>query len=104
MGAAIELIDPITLSDAFERLGRKSNVAQLDELWDEFGKKTAQTVSNGARLLAALWDGAWKVGRGNRLAAAKLKRIPASQLQKVYEDHEFLTSYTLDEIGQHLRG
>ena len=58
-------------------------------------------MADGARVLAFLWDEAWKAGKGNTIGEAKLVSIDFDALREIYEsDRTFVPSLDLDHIGE----
>ena len=108
--AIVELMDrtagripPTDLVDAFVAAGGKPTVAVQDALWEQFGDATMAVMADGARVLAAIWDGAWKAGNGDVISAAALTRIPAKSLVARYRRRDFVPSLDLDAIGTVLK-
>jgi hypothetical protein len=103
MERSAERIPPRDLVDAYIEAGGKNVVAVQDALWTQFGDPTIETMADGARVLAKIWEGAWKEGQGSQISAAKLKPIPPNTLIGYCEDTKFVESLNLDEIGPVLR-
>src|SRR6185295_1501774 len=66
MRQTFELLEPTDIIDAY--------VAKKN-LWQEFGDRTKQTMVNGVRVLAHLWDSAWETGSGDAIGTTTLKAI-----------------------------
>lgn len=74
-------------------------VGVADDMWEELGPRTVEVMTDGCRYLAHLWDSAWKAGDGD----ANIKTLTAvtdQALSKVYLDHDFIPSVTLDGIQE----
>jgi hypothetical protein len=98
MDRAAERIPPTELIKTFVDGGGKVNNKTLNALWDTWGTQTVRTMADGARVLAAIWDGAWKQGNGDKLDAAKLEGLDPDALRKIYEDPAFVPSLDLNHI------
>jgi hypothetical protein len=103
MDRSARRIPPKKLVDAFIAAGETKTVAVYDALWEQFGDDTIAVMADGARVLAQLWESAWIAGRGDTIAAAKLKPIEKKALKKLYETPQFVPSLDLDQIGKVLR-
>jgi hypothetical protein len=66
-------------------------------MWKRLGRETAEVIGRGARYLAMLWDSAFVVGRGDRLAQNQLKAFDPEAIRALYIQENFLQSYTLDD-------
>lgn len=67
------------------------------------GKKTAMTMADGAAVLASIWLGAWKQGKGSKIPKDQRGRIDPMPLKKHYENRKFVQLLNLDEIGAVLK-
>ena len=67
-------------------------------MWDEFGERTAECLVDGAMTLAALWDGAWKLGNKNS-GSVKFPKDPfdKKKLMALYNDRDFVPSFKLQD-------
>ena len=102
MDRSAKTIPPTHLVDSYVAAGGTPKVAVIDALWADYGEATAKVMADGARVLAAIWDGAWAAGNGNSIPASSLAEIAAAKLQTLYEDENFVTSLDLDNIGPEL--
>ena len=73
-----------------------------DELWKSFGDGTIDAMVDGCKCLARVWQSAWIEGGGDKAANVPAKAIAEADLSKLYEDQDFVKSFTLDNIGPHL--
>lgn len=103
MERAATRIPPKKLVKTYVDAGGTNHAAERDRLWAVWGKKTILTMADGARVLAFLWEAAWKTGNGNKLAVNKLKPIELDALRDLYTDEDFLPSRDLDSIGSLLQ-
>jgi hypothetical protein len=103
MDRAADTIDPTTLVKAFIKAGGKDVVAVKEALWKKFGDRTIHVMAEGARTLAAIWQGAWDAGQGDDIADGKLQLIDQQLLSDLYEDTSFVESFDLDHIGPILK-
>ena len=104
MQAAFKKVPPKTLIKRYNALLRADTpkTELLDTLWKEFGDDTVDVMAMGCRLLARLWESAWKLGKGD----GKLPggAVPQPDLVKCYGKKTFLKSFLLTEIGAKLKG
>jgi hypothetical protein len=92
-------IHPTDLVDAFVNAGGQTTVAVQDALWEQFGDDTIQVMTDGARVLAKIWEGAWKKGNGAAIPNEQLVKIDDDRLMELYVDERFVESLDLDHIG-----
>jgi hypothetical protein len=74
----------------------------LAMLWEKFGDKTVEVMTEGSKLLALLWESAWKEGGGDK-AFTDLEACEQSDLSAYYVKKTNLTSYRLTQIKTHLK-
>ncbi len=103
MARAQKLIPPAELVEFYIEAGGKKTAAVADALWEKYGAKTGKLMADGAHTLASIWESAWKVGKGARIAKNKLKAIPEGVLSELYQDKNFVRSLDLDAIKTVLR-
>jgi len=103
MDRTAKTIKPETLVDAYVDAGGEPTAAVRDALWEKFGDDTVTVMADGARVLARLWEAAWKVGKGQQAPAASLGEIDPGDLQSLYTDKTFVPSLDLDHIGAALQ-
>jgi hypothetical protein len=104
MQRTADTIDPVELTDTYVAVGGKSTVGVQDALWNTFGAGTVKVMADGARVLAAIWTGAWEAGEGNDIPSSKLTAIDPKLLVDLYRDVKFVPSLDLDHIENELRG
>lgn len=73
-----------------------------DLLWKKFGKNTIKVIADGCNTLAMIWESAWVEGGGKKIPKSELNRISEKRLRDLYEDQQFLSSATLEDIDQYL--
>lgn len=99
MQDTFEFIHPSEIVNAFngaKAAGDKPS-ALADDLWDKFGDNTIQVIANGCRMLAHIWEAAWTAGDGDN-KISELGEIDQDKLVKLYTRHDFVPSFTLDQI------
>lgn len=102
MSSTQQRIPPTALCNAYIALGAGKSAKVIDGLWEQFGKQTAECMADGAQLLAALWDSAWDVGRGEE--PSKLPgEIAKGDLAAIYRRPDFVPSLDLNNIGAVLK-
>lgn len=107
MDRTARTIKPVDLVTAFAetQVGKASSGpsvthAVLQTLWDRFGNATVKVMSDGTRTLAAIWEAAFRQGRGTTtIAAGSTKAVDTATLRALYEDPDFVRSLDLDHIG-----
>ena len=100
MDRTAKAIEPKKLVATYIKAGSKPTVASQDALWGKFGQQTIDVMADGARVLAAVWLGAWTAGNGNAIAANKLRAVNADALIDRYNDRDFVPSLDLDSIAE----
>lgn len=96
MQRTFKTLAPMAIVDAF---------AAGDDLWDAFGTKTVDVMTDGVRTLRAIWRGAWVAGEGDkRIAANRLAEAPHKDLIALYMRNTWMPSRTLKTVGQVLKG
>ncbi len=100
MSRTAKRIPPKKLVESYVAAGGAKRVAVYTALWNEYADDTAACMWDGAKVLAALWDGAWLAGSGNKIATKELKARSLTKLKKLYQNPKFLESLDLDAIGE----
>jgi hypothetical protein len=103
MDRTAKAIPPIDLVNAYVNLGGGSSHRTLDGLWAQFADATAQVMADGVRVLAHVWEEAWRVGNGAAIPAKKLKEAKADDVVARYRDKDFVPSLDLDQLGAVLK-
>jgi len=103
MQQTFKAIAPKDIVDAFVKVEDQKPAARADALWKTLGKDTIKVMADGCICLAQLWDSAWKEGGGDTTITA-LGAIDETVLEPIYQDPDFLHSYTLNTIGPVLQG
>jgi hypothetical protein len=103
MGRTAERLPPTEIVDAYIAAGDKGTVDVQDALWNAFGEKTMESMADGAAVLASIWYGAWKKGKGAKIPKGERGRIDGDLLKQHYEDGKFVPSLNLDQIGAVLK-
>lgn len=103
MRQTFETIQPATICDAYDAALRDQQPKGqiLAMLWDKFGDQTIQVMAAGCRHLALLWESAWEEGQQN---LSNLDASSPDDLKSLYDQKEFLQSFLLTQIGDHLNG
>jgi hypothetical protein len=74
------------------------------QLWKKFGPQTISVMTDGAKVLARLWEGAWTEGKGGLIPVNELGPIDPEILNGHSRNPEFVESFDLDHIKPHLKG
>jgi hypothetical protein len=105
MDRSARKIHPKALIKTFVDAGGSKTVAVYDDLWDKFGAKTIGVMTDGARVLAMIWESAWAAaGNGNKIGNSALGAVDPKRLIALYTDATFVPSLDLDHIGPSLKG
>ncbi len=101
MQSTFDLIQPPSIVNEFNKAkaatgGSKSGIA--DALWSAFGGSTVKVIADGCAALAGVWDAAWVAGNGDHNIRA-VGAVDQQALIALYQDHKFMPSMTLDQIG-----
>ncbi len=75
---------------------------RAQRLWNnkKIRRETVVSLSNSVQLLAALWKSAWEVGKGNKVAKAKIRRYKESEIEPICRsDKKFLPSLSLKQMA-----
>jgi len=95
-------IDPMTLIETYAIVRAPGPPTISNGLWDAFKNETIDTMTDGCRVLAMLWDSAWAEGGGGAIPLTALKMFQRGTLQTIYEDQNFVPSRALNDIDQFL--
>jgi hypothetical protein len=98
-------IQPADICKAYDAALRddQSKSQILSTLWRTFGADTVKVMADGCRHLALLWESAWEEGTGDS-NLADLGASSPDDLKSLYNKKDFLQSFLLTEIGNHLQG
>jgi hypothetical protein len=103
MSRSAKNIPPRELVDAYIEAGGTPTAAVRDALWEQFGDQTVTVMTDGAQVLARIWEGAWAEGGGDAILLSNLGVIDPALLMGLYRNLEFVESLDLDQIGPILR-
>lgn len=102
MKRTYDTINPMKVVNVFGE-ARENHENGAEALWVEFETETRDVIADGCRVLAMLWESAWREGTQRQtIDPDRLRAAPASRLMELYSDQNFLPSVSLDEIGTHL--
>lgn len=101
MHDAQDRLSPMEIIEADDpKLGPK---ARATALWEnkKIREATIQSLADSVQVLAALWMGAWKAGKGNKIDKSELVEFSEDELDKIYrKDKKFLPSMGLESMVQ----
>jgi hypothetical protein len=99
MHDAQDRLSPMEIIDADDpSLGPK---ARATALWEntKIRKASMESLADSVRVLASLWESAWRIGNGKDIDKSELGEIDESALDKIYRrDKNFVPSLSLDEM------
>jgi hypothetical protein len=95
MKATVGRLSP---EEVLEVWRKEKGQGKYDRMWDALGPQTIENISEGAHVMAVLWQSAWKHGNGDRLPETKLGKIAKSKLQVLYLKRDFVQSFRLSDI------
>jgi hypothetical protein len=98
MQQTFQAIQPPKIVKAYVAIKKLKPKDVADHLWSQFGSATVNVMADGSRMLAMLWDSAWKEGGGTTAMVAKAK-ITSAALKNLYIQPKFLESFNLAQIG-----
>ena len=95
MDRSANTIPPKKIVAAFVKAGGKDIAAVRDDLSKKFGAGTIAVMTDGARVLAKIWEGAWAEGHGNQIPEGQLGPIDPDVLNEHSRDPKSVESLTL---------
>jgi len=95
-------LPPQQIIQDFVDAGGDDHVATQDNLWPKVDKQTIKLMTDGARVLARIWQSAWDKGHGNNISANSLGPIDPDILNEHSRNPEFVKSLDLDHIKPRL--
>ena len=100
MHGAHQRLTPLDIINADDPdLGPK---ARAERLWedDDIRRATVASLADSVRLLAVLWESAWKKGQGDQLPGNAIREFTEEELSDVYrnEHDSFVPSLSLTEM------
>jgi hypothetical protein len=95
-------IDPMALVEAYA-VALQGDGDAPEVLWNKFGTATGDSIADGCRVLAMLWESAWREGNGQVIDDDLLEAVPTNELIALYSDQLFVPSLPLDEVARVLR-
>lgn len=104
MSRCSSTLDPMLIVEAFVAAGGRANQTTSRALWDQFGGKTADVMTEGALGLAMLWESAWKAAGEPATSRVPIAEVSRDAVRSRYIDKTFVPSLTLKEIGRVLQG
>ena len=98
----LEMVE--TYAESWKEGTQTGHHNEINDLWDKYGSRTIDTMIDGCKTLAMLWDSAWKEGNGDDIASSELtERDEETLLTEICDkDKEFFTSTGLDGIKDRL--
>ena len=103
MQQTFKAIAPKDIIAEFVRVQDQKPASRADAMWRSLGDDTIKVMADGCVCLARLWDSAWEEGGGDR-TIRDFDPINETRLEQLYQNPDFLPSYTIDTIGPLLRG
>jgi len=94
MRRTIAKIPPIKVIEIYNE---KSGRERLPNMWSKLKNDTFECMADGILSLAGLWQSAWTEGKGDNIAASKLKEITHQRLMELYNDKKFLEAFRLQD-------
>jgi hypothetical protein len=91
-------IAPKDIIAEFLKTDGQKPAARADAMWKVLGADTIKVMADGCIRLAQLWDSAWQEGGGDTTIHA-LDAIDEKTLGELYQNPDFLPSFTLNTIG-----
>ncbi len=89
---------PLAVVEVFAAaLQNRKNTA--DALWNNFHEATRDAFVDGCRVLAMLWESAWREGNGAAISDNRIRAVPETRLMTLYSDQNFLPSLSLNQMA-----
>ena len=97
--ATQDTLPPATIIDKWVSVQSLSGAkARNDEMWEAFKEQTIEVMARGCRVLAKIWDGAWKVGHGDANIGSS-EVLKEKDIRKLYDKASFIPSVSLDNMS-----
>jgi hypothetical protein len=96
-------IKPREIVDVYLPLQDEKPSERAPAMWERLGDRTIEIMAAGCLRLAQLWESAWREGDGDS-QITRYDAIDEDTLAALYRNPDFLHSYTLDTIGNFLKG
>lgn len=91
MDFTFQNLPPVEVCDSYT-----NNDGDTAAMWDELGERTIVNMAEGCRVMAILWQSAWKAGGGNsQFTSAEMKEIDRDDLKTLYNDKTFVPSFSM---------
>jgi hypothetical protein len=105
MQSTFDTINPREIVEAYDSALKAGEAkgAILAMLFSKFGPRTIDVMADGCKLLALVWESAWKEGGGDQ-KIADLSACDHGALSSLYIKKPTLQSFLLTEIKPHLKG
>jgi hypothetical protein len=104
MQQTFNTIAPKDIIAEFVKVQDQKPAVRADAMWRSLGNDTIKVMADGCVCLAQLWDSAWHEGNGDHTISDDLSAIDESRLEQLYQNRNFLPSFTIDTIGPVLQG
>lgn len=91
MNFTFQNLAPVEVCDSYTDNG--GNTAKM---WAELGARTIINMAEGCRVMAILWQSAWRAGGGNsNFTSAQMTEIPRDDLKALYNDKLFVPAFSM---------
>jgi hypothetical protein len=86
-------LPPVKVCDSYT-----NNDHNTAKMWQELGAKTIRNIAESCRVMAILWQRAWKEGKGDaNFTSAQMAAFDgAKALKPLYENKAFVPSYRMN--------
>jgi hypothetical protein len=101
MRDTVNEISPKDLVESYIGVEHEPPSAAAAALWRAYGDATIGVIGQGVKTLAGLWLSAWTKAGADGLDLP-LEALEQASITNKILDRDFLRSYTLDQIGDHL--
>lgn len=96
MNETFHNLPPAAICDSFsDHLGKPK---RFDLMWQDLGQQTIVNMVNGCKVMAILWESAWRAGNGDAIAPQSLVGISQSALKALYNDKNFVPSFGMKDV------
>ncbi len=91
MDFTFRTLSPVEVCDSFT-----DNGGDTGKMWDELGGRTITNMAEGCKVMAILWQSAWKAGGGNgRFSSGEMIEIDQDDLKALYNDKSFIPAFSM---------
>lgn len=92
MNFAVTTLPPLEICESYT-----DNDHSTAKMWNDLGARTITNIAEGCRVMAILWQSAWKHGNGSAIPAADLVEQDPKELRKLYNRKTFVEAFRMKD-------